>query len=102
MVFAQACAGHMRMDISREPFCAEIKGDNPDAPDITSITCWALKLTIRIPQCDHTLWGMPPYVDDQLVKKRAVSEQPRPEADAAAAVAAAVAAAKSSSPRNAE
>ena len=40
----------------------KFKGTIPDAPDTTSIKHPALKLTVRTPQCGHTVWGIYTYI----------------------------------------
>ena len=55
----QACAVEMHMDVSQEPFCMEIYKGKCHTPwihlDTISIEHWALTVTVRIPQCGHSL-----------------------------------------------
>ena len=55
--FVRACAVEMHMDISQEPFCAEIFRKMPDAPDTTSIEHWALTIIPYEPLSVATLFG---------------------------------------------
>ena len=47
--FVLACTLEMHMDISQEPFQAEIYKEMPHALDITSNEHWASTLTVRTP-----------------------------------------------------
>jgi len=51
--FVRACAVEMHMDMSQEAFCGEIYRKNADT---TSIEHRPLTITIRTPQCGHTVW----------------------------------------------
>ena len=55
--FVRACAVEMHMDISQEPFCAEIYRENAGRDENTSIEHRVLTLTVRTPQCGHTVRG---------------------------------------------
>ena len=39
-------------------FVRKLTGKMPNAPDTTSIENWALTVTVRTPQCGHTIWGI--------------------------------------------
>ena len=45
--------GHVTRDI----LCGNLEGKMPNATDTTSIEHWALTLTVKTPQCGHTVWG---------------------------------------------
>ena len=55
--FVRACAIETHMDISEELIVWKFRGKMPDAPESTSIKHRALTLTVRTPQCGHTVWG---------------------------------------------
>jgi len=57
LILCEPAQSKMHMGISQEPFCAEIFRKMPDAPDTTSIEHRALTITVRTPQCGHTVWG---------------------------------------------
>ena len=44
------------MDMSQEPLGMEIYRTMPNAPDTTSFKVRALTVTVRTPECDHTVW----------------------------------------------
>ena len=93
--FASACAVEMHMDMSEEASCAEIYRENagpvyrdkhfvracavemhmPDASETTSIEHWALTVSARTPQCDHTVWGskLPSLSSSNFPKKTRVT-----------------------------
>ena len=50
--FVRACAVETNMDISEQPFCVELYREN------AGLKHRALTLTIRTPQCGHTVWGI--------------------------------------------
>ena len=50
--FVRACAVEMHMDMSQEAFCTEIYKENAKRP---SIEHRALTVTVRTPQCGHTV-----------------------------------------------
>ena len=52
--FVQACAVEMHMDMSQE---RKFIGKIPKASDATSIEQRASTLTVKTPQCGHTVWG---------------------------------------------
>ena len=52
--FVRACAVEMR---HKTHFVRKFTGKIPDASDTTSIEHRALTVTVRTPQCGHTVWG---------------------------------------------
>ena len=58
--FVRACAVEMHMGMSQEAFWAEIYRENAKRTGYctTSIENWALTVTVRTPQCGHTIWGI--------------------------------------------
>ena len=57
--FLRACAVEMHMDMSQEAFCAEIYREN--AGRFRYHLDWTPGLTVRTPQCGHTVWGKKAY-----------------------------------------
>ena len=55
--FARACAVDMHINISQEPFYTEIYRKNAAAQLEHPDQAPAFTLTVRTPQCGHTVWG---------------------------------------------
>jgi len=49
---------NLEMHLDKSHFVLKFTGEMPNAPDTTLIKHWALTLTIRTPQCGHTVWGI--------------------------------------------
>ena len=52
-------------------FAWKFTGKMPDGPATTSIKHWASTLTVRTPQCAHTVWGMKPISSDWILMQPA-------------------------------
>ena len=56
-IFCERAQSKCTWTFHKSNFVSEFKGKMPDAPATISIQHRALTVTVRTPQCGHTVWG---------------------------------------------